>query len=258
MKAGRSAPYPAHAFNSRDAEAHARQDFTARRTTSHTRPAIKPRAMLTIPALATTAKKPTQQTHKPFSAGSEGQACSKRALLESPSHHLFFPPCRRKRERPVQPPRSVRGWGIALRLWDAASPLPSRFTSGSSSPLPPCLSPPPALGMPIIPVPGNRGGSRTGGTPTRPRPRPRPLPHRLRPPSPVLGADAQQVAAPVGPGGPGRVLGLLRPLDAVRSPPGEAGEGPAGRAHGGGRATAAPAPAAAAAAARPVSHRRHL
>lgn len=87
---------------------------------------------------------------------------------------------------------------------------------------------------------------------TRPRPRGgSPFPG----PSPVLRPDAQQVAPPVGPGSPGRVLRLLRPLDAARSPPVEASEGPAGRTHGGSRAAAAPAPAAAA---RPVSHRRHL
>lgn len=87
---------------------------------------------------------------------------------------------------------------------------------------------------------------------TRPRPRGGgPFPG----PSPVLRPDAQQVAPPVGPGSPGRALRLLRPLDAARSPPVEASEGPAGRSHGDSRAAAAPAPAAAA---RPVSHRRHL
>lgn len=50
--------------------------------------------------------------------------------------------------------------------------------------------------------------------------------------SPVLGPDAQQVTPSVRPRGPGRALGLLRPVHEARSPPVEAREGPVGRAHG--------------------------
>lgn len=69
------------------------------------------------------------------------------------------------------------------------------------------------------------------------------------PPSPVLRPDAQQVTTPVGPRSPGCALRLLRSLDAARperrrQPPVtgvRVTEGPARRAHGGGRAAAAPA-----------------
>lgn len=160
MKAGRSAPYAAHAFNSGDAEARARQDFTARRPTSHTRPAIKPRATPTTPAPATTAKK-TPPNPQAFFSRERGAGLRQTGSSGEPKPSLvFFHPAEERGKGPGGHLGRCGTGALPARSLPASPP-------GGSSPLPPRLGPPPALGMPV-PVPGNRGGSRTGGHPPGP------------------------------------------------------------------------------------------
>lgn len=115
-----------------------------------------------------------------------GLTRSKRPVLESSSHRLFFHPGEDVRGRKGPggharlSPWSVRGWGIVLRLGTPPACSPAASPPGSLSPLPPRLGPPPAFGTSPagpVPIPGPGGTThpwrQTGrGTPTSQQPLP--------------------------------------------------------------------------------------
>lgn len=192
-------------------------------TTSHTLPAI--RKMRCRQAL------PGNSCDTPSSLwGSEGLVYSTAAPLGCPGHRLAF-----------SPGAAPRGWPgpLATPLQVGRRRSPSEAGAASRPGCGPARPPSPRHPhpRPAHRAPGPR--LRPACPPHAPRPRQRPARRQhqqqrlaLRRRSPVLGPDAQQVTPSVRPRGPGRALGLLRAVDGARSPPVEAREGPAGRAHG--------------------------